>query len=182
MPPPAPHSPAPVPPVPPSLPSGVVQRDGDRAASLDSQAREDGRAFLQQRPEAVDARTDLYALGAVGYYLLTGHDVFSGRNVLEVCGHHLHTEPVAPSQRSAQKIPEDLEALILACLRKAPSARPRDASALQAQLRACKDAGRWDEEEARQWFARHGEALRTRSSRTTVSGAATIAVDLGRRL
>lgn len=133
-------------------------------------------------PESIDARTDLYALGAVGYYLLTGLDVFGGRNVLEVCGHHLHSEPIPPSRRSGRLIPEDLEALILACLRKLPAERPRDAATLQAQLRACRDARGWDEESARAWFVEHGDALRARSSRSTVSGAATIAIDLGRRL
>src|SRR5690606_31795371 len=51
-------------------------------------------------PAAVDARSDLYALGAVGYFLLTGEHVFSGRTVVEICSHHLHTEPEPPSSRA----------------------------------------------------------------------------------
>jgi serine/threonine-protein kinase len=94
-------------------------------------------------PEAVDARTDLYALGAVGYFLLTGRDVFGGRNALEVCGHHLHSTPVPPSERLGARIPADLEALILSCLAKDPAARPADARALRAALRACRGAGSW---------------------------------------
>jgi len=133
-------------------------------------------------PERVDGRTDLYSLGAVGYFLLTGQDVFGGRNVLEICGHHLHTEPLPPSRRVARAVPGDLEQLLLDCLQKAPAQRPPSAAALQARLRACDDAQRWSEEESRRWFVTHGEALRSRQVRSTVSGAATIAVDLGRRM
>jgi serine/threonine-protein kinase len=50
-------------------------------------------------PDAVDARSDLYGLGAVGYYLLTGTHVFGGATTVEVCSHHLHTRPVPPSER-----------------------------------------------------------------------------------
>ncbi|HWM88435.1 MAG TPA: serine/threonine-protein kinase [Kofleriaceae bacterium] len=87
-------------------------------------------------PDEVDGRTDLYALGAVGYFLLTGRDVFVGRNVLEVCSHHLRSQPVPPSLRLGAPIPAALEALILSCLEKEPSRRPADATALQAALRA----------------------------------------------
>ncbi|MDB4976314.1 MAG: hypothetical protein JWN48_4655 [Myxococcaceae bacterium] len=132
-------------------------------------------------PERIDGRTDLYSLGAVGYFLLTGFDVFGGRNVLEICGHHLHSEPLPPSQRVSFPIAADLEALILACLEKQPARRPADAGALQLALRACQDARRWDEAEARAWFSAHRAALRERQARTVVSGEATVAVDLGVR-
>ena len=91
-------------------------------------------------PDEVDGRTDLYALGAVGYFLLTGQDVFTGRTVPEVCGHHLHSAPVPPSRRLGAPIPADLEALILSCLEKDPARRPADATALRTALRACGDA------------------------------------------
>jgi hypothetical protein len=132
-------------------------------------------------PETIDARTDLYSLGAVGYFLLTGSEVFGGRNVVEICSHHLHSSPVSPSQRAGRALPEDLEALILRCLEKAPSQRPADARTFQAALRACKDARSWSEDDARQWFDRHGVALSANQARMRVSGAPTIAVDLARR-
>jgi hypothetical protein len=132
-------------------------------------------------PERVDARTDLYSLGAVGYLLLTGHDVFDGRNVLEICGHHLHSAPIAPSRRVSFPVASDLEDVLLACLDKSPGKRPVDAGALQGRLRACLDAGRWNEQEARAWFRVHQDALRARQPRSVVSGAATVAVDLGLR-
>jgi serine/threonine protein kinase len=84
-------------------------------------------------PETVDARSDIYAVGAVGYFLLTGLPPFSGKTVVEVCGHHLHTAPVPPSQRvrSPIPIPSALEALIMSCLEKCPDDRPASAAALQ---------------------------------------------------
>jgi serine/threonine-protein kinase len=87
-------------------------------------------ALLGEEP--IDARSDLYAVGAVGYFLLTGVPPFSGRNVLEVCARHLHETPVPPSQRLGRRIPEDLEALIVSCLAKCPEARPSSAAALES--------------------------------------------------
>jgi serine/threonine-protein kinase len=132
-------------------------------------------------PDAVDARTDLYALGAVGYFLLTGCDVFTGRSVMEVCSHHLRTQPVPPSTRLGAPVPDDLEALILSCLEKDPAGRPADARALRGALRACRDAHAWSEEDARRWYDRHSEPLRVRQRRASVGGDVTIEVDLDRR-
>jgi hypothetical protein len=133
-------------------------------------------------PEELDARTDLYSLGAVGYFLLTGQEVFGGRNLVEVCSHHLHSAVVPPSQRLGKPISDDLDSLILACLEKSPAQRPPDARSLQNSLRACRDARSWTEEDARNWFGLHGSSLRARQSRSQVGGAATVAVDLGLRV
>jgi serine/threonine protein kinase len=129
-------------------------------------------------PDRVDARTDLYALGAVGYFLLTGGEVFSGRTVLEVCGQHLQVTPVSPSERLGQPVAPDLERLILACLEKDPARRPPSARAMVAALRACRDAGAWSEDDARRWLDQHGKALRGRRRRTPVGSAATPAMDI----
>ena len=75
-------------------------------------------------PETVDARTDLYALGAVGYWLLTGTHVFGGKSILEVCSHHLHSVPEPPSTRLGATVNADLEEVLLACLAKRPEDRP----------------------------------------------------------
>jgi serine/threonine-protein kinase len=89
------------------------------------------------KPDAVDGRTDLYALGAVGYFLLTGQQVFEGETMVEVCSHHLHTAPIPPSERLGRTIPRDLERLILACLAKDPGDRPQTATDLDRQLAGC---------------------------------------------
>jgi eukaryotic-like serine/threonine-protein kinase len=105
-------------------------------------------------PEAIDGRADLYAVGAVGYFLLTGKVVFEGGSVIEICGHHLHTPPTPPSARLGRPVAEDIEQVILRCLAKDPGARPADAIALRQALTACRDAGSWGEVEARDFWAR----------------------------
>jgi serine/threonine-protein kinase len=114
--------------------------------------------------------------------LLTGQEVFGGRNLVEVCSHHLHSIPVPPSARTGTPIPEDLESVILACLEKSPEKRPRDARTLQSALRACRDARTWSEDDARRWFSAHATQLRDRQSRSEVGSAQTVAVDLGLRV
>ena len=106
-------------------------------------------------PDSVGARSDLYGLGAVGYYLLTGTHVFSGATMVEVCSHHLHTPPQPPSERLGKPVPAGLEALILACLEKEPTLRPASAAALRDALRELDaDVGRWSESAAREWWER----------------------------
>jgi serine/threonine-protein kinase len=101
--------------------------------------------------EAVDSRADLYALGCVGYFLLTGSLVFEGENALQLVLKHIQTEPVPPSVRLGRPVPEALEAVILSCLAKAPGARPADAITLaEALTRAGADD--WTQGEARQWW------------------------------
>ncbi len=133
-------------------------------------------------PDAVDGRGDLYALGAVGYFLLTGQPVFEGATMVEVCGHHLHSEPVPPGERLGEPVPDDLEALILACLEKAPGDRPSSAAELGSRLAACQSMGEWTEAEARRWWTAHGDSLRANSAEdATRSETRTIAVDLARK-
>jgi serine/threonine-protein kinase len=92
------------------------------------------------RPDRVDPRSDLYAVGAVAYFLLTGRDVFEGETVVEVCASHLHTKPELPSARLGAPVPGDVEAIVMSCLAKSPDDRPASADALRSQLLACIDA------------------------------------------
>jgi serine/threonine-protein kinase len=124
-------------------------------------------------PDSVDARTDIYALGAVAYYLLAGADVFDGKSVVEVISQHLHQTPTPPSVR-VPNIPGDLEAVVLACLSKDPSARPQSATALRQQIEACL-VEPWDSDRARAWWRAHESAL-DRTVAQSTDGPRTIAV------
>jgi serine/threonine-protein kinase len=144
---------------------------------------------LYMSPEALtmvqgaDPRSDLYALGAVGYYLLTGHSVFEAATVVEIIGHHLHTEPAPPSRRTVQPIPPDLEALVLQCLRKRPEDRPQSARALREALRACALVPPWTSDDAARWW----RSFRSAGNVTEYHGAdsahgLTVTVDTADRL
>jgi serine/threonine-protein kinase len=84
--------------------------------------------------EGVDGRADLYSLGCVAYYLLTGHQVFEAETVLQTIVMHLQREPVPPSRRTENPVPPALERLVLACLAKRPADRPQSAAELAAGL------------------------------------------------
>jgi serine/threonine-protein kinase len=109
-------------------------------------------------PGSIDGRSDLYALGAVGYYLLTGEQVFTG-NIVEICGHHLHTEPTPPSERLGRDLPAELEALVMQCLAKKPEDRPQSAGEIRERLAAIRDIPRWRQTDARMWWQEHGEMI-----------------------
>jgi serine/threonine-protein kinase len=90
-------------------------------------------------PDAVDARSDLYGLGAVAHFLLSGAPVFAGRSIVEVCSQHLFMAPEPLSQVLGWMIGRDLERIVLDCLAKQPSARPADARDLIQRLEHCSD-------------------------------------------
>ena len=101
--------------------------------------------------EAVDGRADIYALGCVAYYLLTGCIVFEGETSLQVIVKHLQSEPVPPSQRVNAAIPPALERVVLACLAKKPDGRPATAGELGRALRAI-PIEPWTQEDAKRWW------------------------------
>ncbi len=106
----------------------------------------------------VDGRADLYALGCVGYWLLTGLPVFDRKTALETLHDHASTPPVPPSKRVAAEIPADLEALLLECLAKDPSDRPESARTLEARLAATSAASGWSRADAEAWWDRQSPA------------------------
>jgi serine/threonine-protein kinase len=113
-------------------------------------------------PAAVDARSDLYSLGVVAYELVAGAPPFTGKTVVEVCGHHLHTTPKKPSEVLGRPVPASLEALILRCLAKEPSHRPPDARSFIEHLDACDGIAPWTRENAERWWQESGVEIQRR--------------------
>lgn len=101
-----------------------------------------------------DGRADLYALGCVGYYLLTGAPVFDGPP-LSVLVDHVKTAPEPPSSRTEVEIPAALEKVILRCLEKDPADRYQSAGELAEALVACRPEPGWDAEQADEWWRLH---------------------------
>ena len=122
----------------------------------------------------VDARADLYAIGCVAYFLVTGTLVFPDSNPVSVALKHLNTRPDPPSLRTSQPVPADLERVIMRCLEKEPGARPASAQELERMLGACA-VPPWTEEDAAAWWERHlppTSSLRSSSQTTQHAPAA----------
>jgi serine/threonine-protein kinase len=103
----------------------------------------------------VDLHADLYSLGCVAYYLLTGQRVFPGETPVAQALAHVLNAPVPPSTRSEFTVPPALDALILACLAKDPDARPVSADAVSEQLAAAVEPNAWTAAAARAWWQQH---------------------------
>ena len=102
----------------------------------------------------VDRRVDVYALGCVAYFLLTGQRVFDAPTAMKLLMQHVNEAPIPPSQRAEQRIPREIDDLVLACLEKDPHRRPADADEVYRRICAC-GASAWDQEEARGWWESH---------------------------
>ena len=105
-----------------------------------------------KNPNAVDARSDLYSLGSVGYDLLTGETVFCGLSLGEVMLKQVRDQPEPPSARMKRPVSSDLEDLLMRCLAKDPSGRPAGAEALGEALARCAASGAWTRRDAREWW------------------------------
>jgi eukaryotic-like serine/threonine-protein kinase len=130
-------------------------------------------------PGSLDARSDLYSLGAVAYFLLTGAPVFSG-STIEVCAKHLHATPEPLAGRG---VPADIEAIVLSCLAKQPNARPSSARALREALERCgkANANAWSAQDAEVWWIGHAAAIENRRKERAGHGPShgkTVVVDL----
>ena len=106
---------------------------------------------------SVDARTDIYAIGGLAYFLLTGRPVFADPSAMKVLAAHLYEPPTPPSRRRPE-VGADLEAVVLRCLAKAPADRFPDVASLEAALAACVCAGQWSPAEAAAWRRSKAEA------------------------
>jgi eukaryotic-like serine/threonine-protein kinase len=134
--------------------------EDDAVAKLSTEGSTSGTpAFMA--PEVVlgdavtDHRVDLYALGCVAYWLLTGKTVFEGESAIQVMFHHAHTPPPRPSLRVERQIPAPLEDLIMECLEKDPTRRPPSAEVVSTRLDAVSLTAAWTAERAEHWWGAH---------------------------
>jgi serine/threonine protein kinase len=171
---------------------GLVKHFGDGAdQSLSTTAMEEivgTPHFISpealKNPALSDARSDLYALGALAYYLVTGHHVFEGATIMEVCHKQMTEAAVPPSVRAGKPVCPQLEAIILQCLEKDPAKRPQSAKELATLLMACPRAGEWTLERRAAWWIEHRQAIvsaRPASSPTPTAGHATVRIALAER-
>ena len=156
-----------------------LTREGRLAGTPHYLAPETITAIGQATPQS-----DLYSLGCLGYYLVTGQRVFEGRSIIEVCSHHLGTPPVPPAQRLGYPVPDSLSRTLMACLEKTPDRRPCSAGAVVDMLDGNSDMRRWTADVARAWWRVQGPLVLAKrrppvradgdNSMLTVSAAAAV--------
>ncbi len=139
---------------------GLVRRAaGDGSHVSVSHVAAGTPAFLA--PEAaeakldLDARVDIYSLGCLAYWLLTGRIVFEEASSMATILAHVRQQPVPPSQRTENEIPAALENLIMQCLEKDPVRRPQSVEIIAEHLGACAVGETWDARRAEHWWRTH---------------------------
>jgi hypothetical protein len=105
--------------------------------------------------DSADARSDIYSLGCVAFWLLTGSQVFQAQTAVEMLIKHARDAPKPPSSCTELEIPAGLDELVMACLAKDPASRPASTDDLDARLAALDAVGRWTQRDAREWWDRH---------------------------
>src|SRR5262249_23729411 len=139
---------------------GLVKLTKDPgAAALTSDLTVSGTPLYMAPEQAtadrsLDARADIYALGAMMYYALTSRPPFTGETAFAIMMAH-GRDPVVPPSQVHPGVPEDLERVVLLCLAKKPEDRYRDVKTLGQALAACTSADEWDSERADRWWAGH---------------------------
>lgn len=109
--------------------------------------------------DVVDGRSDIYALGCVAYWLLTGCRVFDAASPTAMAVAHVREEPVPPSRRRELPTPSTLDELVMVCLAKDRDARVQTADALAEQLAAIPVAESWTQQRAAEWWALHAPGV-----------------------
>ena len=132
------------------------------SAELSAEGQITGSPLYMSPEQAVgerepDRRSDIYSLGGVGYFLITGHAPFEGRTPLQVILAHVN-EPIEPPSRLVPGVPDDLEAILTRCLAKDPSERYQSVGELIRALDQCHDAGRWTRGMASDWWQQKSSA------------------------
>jgi eukaryotic-like serine/threonine-protein kinase len=142
-------------------------------------------------PEAIkdstrsDPRSDIYSVGALGYFLLTGRHVFEAESVMEIYEKQLTETPIPPGQRTANPVSTELETIILRCLDKEPSLRPQSVGELRALLLASPHAAEWGTEARAAWWTQYRNLPATGPDGTTASTStpmATVKIDFDSRI
>lgn len=124
-----------------------------------------------QLPSSVDACSDIYAVGAVGYFLLTGQPVFEAETLSKLCQLHISEPPQPPSTRIGRPVPEDLEIAILNCLEKDRSKRPQTSRDLATMISKCRSANEWTLDKADAWWSQHERGLLATSAAGSTSSS-----------
>jgi DNA-binding NtrC family response regulator len=105
--------------------------------------------------QTFDGRADIYALGCVAFWLLTGRPPFEADDAMSILMHHAQTQAPAPSTMSEERIPPEMDALVLECLEKDPGRRPATADVLWERLDRVPLASQWNQRRARTWWDMH---------------------------
>jgi serine/threonine protein kinase len=172
---------------------GLVReyRDGGpEAMNPDGERAVEGTPWFMP-PEAIqgsaptDPRSDLYSLGALGYFLLTGYYIFDAESIAEIHEKQLTALPIPPSQRTTNPISQEMEQLLLSCLEKDMSLRPQSAGELQTLLLATPAATDWTREARVSWWDAYEQqpaASRTETGDDTSTPMNTVRIDLASRM
>lgn len=135
---------------------GLVKEGVERSGVGGKSASVSGTPLYMSPEQAssyddVDGRADIYSLGVVAYFLLTGETPFTGKNVLEVLAAHRNQEVIPPSKLMCA-VSADLDRVILKCMAKLPADRFQDAASLMAALNDCEASQGWGAEQAANWW------------------------------
>lgn len=154
---------------------GLVKTIDDAQTSRETEGLSGTPLYMSpesiQTPDSVDARSDLYAVGAVGYFLLTGQTVFQAITLGELCQQHIIAPPETPSHRLGQPVSEALENALLACLEKSRTKRPQTARDLSHMLDASNLSNAWTNDDAEGWWIRHERQITRNSDGMLIFGS-----------
>jgi serine/threonine-protein kinase len=114
----------------------------------------------QASGEDLDARSDIYSLGCLGYYLLAGQSPFASRSARRMLAAHIY-EPAEPLASRRPEVTEELQAIVLRCLAKDRADRFASAASLEKALAGCPTVDQWNEEEAANWWHSHAPTRQT---------------------
>ncbi len=142
---------------------GLVRGGGPQAETLPEERFVAGTpgymAPEQATARPIDGRTDIYSLGAVASYLLTGQHPFVRSSVIQVMLAQM-TEEIRRPRDVRPEVPMDVEGVVLRCLSRQPDERFRDIGSLDAALSGCGDATGWSQPEAEAWWREHKATAR----------------------